>query len=118
MLGETCTFQISWGTVLIAKRLGLLLLIILVLATPWAFAYGPLFPWSIVKPGYEKLSLRRADIFYAKGSKLDPAYLKIDDLMTEAEQFHQLPFSRRIRVIACSGWSDFYRFSPLTRSHA
>jgi hypothetical protein len=87
---------------------------ILVVATPWAFAYGPLFPWSAIKPGYEKVALQRADIFYPKRRTLDPAYLKVDDYLAEAETFHKLRAPYRLRVIDTANWDDFHRFSPFT----
>src|SRR5437899_270554 len=33
-----------------------------------AFPYGPLFPWSPWKPGYEHLALQRADIYWPTGT--------------------------------------------------
>jgi hypothetical protein len=67
-----------------------ILLVILVVATPWAFAYGPLFPWSAVKPGYDQVTLKRAVIYYPQGRPLNPAYLKVDEFLGEAESFHDL----------------------------
>lgn len=87
----------------------------LLLMVPWAFAYGPLFPWSAVRPGYQTLALARADIVYPKGSVIDPAYLRTDQILAEAELFHKLPAPRRVRIVACANWDDFFRFSPLTR---
>lgn len=100
------------------KRLAMITLGILILATPWAFAYGPLFPWSVIKPGYETLELKRADVYYPTGAKLEAAYRQVDEYLSEAERFHRLTFHRRIRVIACANWSDFTRFSPTTRGRA
>jgi hypothetical protein len=87
---------------------------ILVLVTPWAFAYGPLFPWSAIKPGYREVALQRADIFYPNGRSLDPAYLQVDHYLAEAESFHKLSAPYRLKVIATANWDDFHRFSPLT----
>ncbi len=94
------------------RRIGLVVTVILLVATPWAFAYGPLFPWSVIKPGYEKVALQRADIFHPKGVPLDPAYLKVDEYLTQAESFHQLQAPHRLSVIATANWDDFHRFSP------
>lgn len=81
-------------------------------ATPFLFAYGPLFPWSPVKPGYQRLALERADVYYPDGSLLPPAYRQLDSLIGEAERFHRLPMPRRVAVVAVRDWNDFHRFMP------
>lgn len=96
------------------RRLVLIPIAIVAVATPWAFAYGPLFPWSAITPGYETVALQRADIFHAKGVPLDAAYLQVDRYLAEAESFHKLPAPHRLRVIAAANWDDFHRFSPFT----
>lgn len=55
-----------------------------------AFPYGPLFPWSPWKPGYEHLALQRADIYWPTGTVLPQAYRQFDDLIAQTEQFEQL----------------------------
>jgi hypothetical protein len=44
----------------------------------YAFLYGPLFPWSPIKPGYNHLSLARADVYYPQATTPDPAYEFLD----------------------------------------
>lgn len=78
-----------------------------------AFPYGPLFPWSPVKPGYEKAVFARADVYYPAGAALDEAYRTIDDSVAHAEQFHRLRLHGRVKVIACRDWSDFHRMLPV-----
>jgi hypothetical protein len=77
-----------------------------------AFPYGPLFAWSPVHPGYEKLRLTRADVLYPSGLTLDPACLEVDRYIAMAESFHQLKCSKRITVVVCRNWSDCIRFAP------
>lgn len=77
-----------------------------------AFPYGPLFPWSAWKPGYEKLELGRADVYYGTGQPLPDAYRHVDQYIREAELFHRLRMPARVTVIACRDWSDFHRFVP------
>jgi hypothetical protein len=79
------------------------------------FPYGPLFPWSPVKPGYEHLALKRADVYFASGTALDPAYLKIDEYIAKSEEFHGLRAPKRICVVACKDWESFRRFLPHMR---
>jgi hypothetical protein len=90
------------------RILGLVLLLLILLAFP----YGPLFPWSPVKPGYEKTVLTRADVYSPKGKPLDPAYRRIDEFIAATEKYHGFDMPKRITVIACADWSDFKRFMP------
>jgi hypothetical protein len=87
---------------------GLSLLVLIL----WALPYGPLFPWSPVKPGYERTALAHADVYSPKGKPLDPAYLRVDDFIAETERYHQFPMPKRVSVIACADWRDFARFMP------
>ncbi len=107
-------FRVKLKSMRWVRRLSWFVFVMALFITPWAFAYGPLFPWSAVKPGYTSLSLRRADVYYPKGRALDPAYLQIDRYLSEAEAFHHLSAPHRLRVIACANYGDFDRFSPLT----
>ena len=84
-------------------------------AAGWAFAYGPLFPWSPITPGYGTLRLARSNIVFPRGQALDPAYLQVDQFLAEGETFHRLPGPARLRVVACRNWSDFARFCPFVR---
>ena len=77
-----------------------------------AFPFGPLFPWSPWKPGYEHLALARADVYYPSGRALPEGFREIDRDITESERFHRLTVRRRISVILCRDWSDFRRFMP------
>jgi hypothetical protein len=83
-----------------------------VLVTAYAFLAGPLFAWSPVKPGYDVLHLERADIYFAKGETLDPAFRDVDRYVQMTEKFHQLVLPYRVKIIVCRGWGDFHRFLP------
>ena len=83
-----------------------------------AFAYGPLLPWSPVKPGYSMASFPRAEIFFGRTSPLPGDYREIDAIMTDAEAFHRLRFQRPVRVIACKNWGDCERGLPWLRVHS
>jgi hypothetical protein len=84
----------------------------LLVAVLLAFPFGPLFPWSIWKPGYEHLALTRADIYYPSGRPLPKAFRELDREIEESERFHQLRVRERIRVVLCRSWGDFHRFMP------
>lgn len=76
------------------------------------FPYGPLFPWSPWKPGYEHLALGKADIYWPKGTVLPEAYRQFDDLIAQTERFEQLDCVKRITVVECGSWSEFRRLMP------
>ena len=77
-----------------------------------AFAYGPLLPWSPVKPGYNSAAFPRADVYFSRSGPMLDDYREIDSIMREAEIFHRLQFHRRVRVIACKNWADCDRALP------
>ena len=77
-----------------------------------AFPYGPLFPWSPWKPGYEHLALQRADIYWPKGAVLPNAYREFDSLIQDTERFAQLDCAKRITVVECGTWFQFRRLMP------
>jgi hypothetical protein len=81
------------------------------------FPYGPLFPWSPVKPGYDHVALERADVYFASGTTLDSAYRRIDEYIAKSEQFHGLRAPKRICVVACKDWDSFRRFLPHMRGN-
>jgi len=86
--------------------LGLIILAILA-----AFPWGPLFAWSPLHPGYQKVPFSRADILYPDAAPLDPAYRKIDQYVAVAERFHELKCSKKIKVVVCRNWNDCLRFA-------
>jgi len=47
-----------------------------------AFPYGPLFPWSPMTPGYDRVRLKRADILYPRGAAIDADYHELDGCAT------------------------------------
>src|SRR5262245_10320838 len=69
-----------------------------------AFPFGPLFPWSPLKLGYNRTSYARADVYVGQQNQLSNDYGLVDQMMSEAERFHGLTFKRRVRVIECKDW--------------
>lgn len=78
----------------------------------WALAYGPLIPWSPVKPGYRTLTSARAEVSFPRGAGPGPALPAIDGLVDEAERFHRMRAPGRLRILECANWEDFARFCP------
>jgi hypothetical protein len=93
-------------------------LAIVVVMVAAAFCWGPLFPWSPLKPGYNHFILHRADIYYPSGTTLDESYRQVDSFIEEAETFHQLRMPDRVTVIAPRTWADFHRQAPWQRGNA
>lgn len=83
-----------------------------------AFPFGPLFPWSPVKPGYHTTNFARGELYSAAGQPVEADYALLDHLMAEAENFHQMHFSRRIKVIACKDWATCERGVPWLSMHS
>ena len=83
-----------------------------------AFPYGPLFPWSPWKPGYDHLTLQRADIYWPTGTMLPEAYRQFDNLIAETERFEQFDCTKRITVVECATWAQFRRLMPHISTHA
>ncbi|HEU0179528.1 MAG TPA: hypothetical protein VFV58_35290 [Blastocatellia bacterium] len=77
-----------------------------------AFPFGPLLPWSPVKPGYHAVSYASADIYIGGGDNQVGDYGDVDRMMRDAEAFHQMKYLRRVEVIACKSWGDCERALP------
>ena len=100
------------------RRLAWLAAVLVLCVTAWAFAYGPLFPYSVIQPGYHALRFQRAYVFYPKRQVLNAAYLDVDAFIREAEAFVELHAPHLIRITQCANWSDFERFCPVIRGHS
>jgi hypothetical protein len=82
-----------------------------------AFPYGPLFPWSPWKPGYDHLALQRADIYWPAGARLPDVYREFDSLIAQTERFELLDCPHRITVVECGSWTQFRRLMPHMTGH-
>lgn len=102
----------------LAIRIGRIVGLALLFIVLWSLPYGPLFPWSPVRPGYDHLTLARADVYWPRGKPLDAAYKNVDHLIEETERNHGFAIRDRLTVVECADWPDFFRFSPTTRSKA
>jgi len=77
-----------------------------------AFPFGPLFPWSPLKPGYHKVHYASADIYFSSPNEQLGDYGDVDRMIREAEAFHRMKYLRRVTVIACRSWRDCERRLP------
>jgi hypothetical protein len=74
-----------------------------------AFPFGPLLPWSPIKPGYNSISYAHADVYVNKNEPEPEDYKLVDRMIAEAEEFHGLKFQKRVKVIDCKNWGDCQR---------
>lgn len=79
----------------------------------YGFCFGPLFPWSPLKPGFESSTFGRAIAWYPKGSEPLPEFAALESLMKETEKSHKLRFRKGIRVILCANGNQYKRFSMI-----
>jgi hypothetical protein len=87
-------------------------LTVLVFALSMAFPFGPLLPWSPLKPGYHAISYASADVYFSGPDEQLGDYGAVDQIMREAETFHRMKYLRRVKVIACKNWGDCERALP------
>jgi len=86
-----------------------------ILVVGYLFLFGPLFAWSVLKPGYDKQQHERAGVYLPKGIERPGRFAPMDQWMSQVEGFVQLKFQHDIRLIFCASWSDCHRFMPLMR---
>lgn len=94
------------------KKLFIVLAAAVIFLLLMAFPFGPLLPWSPIKPGYSTVSYAHADVSFNKNEPEPDDYRLVDQMIAEAEAFHHLQFHKRVRVIACKNWGDCARAWP------
>jgi len=77
-----------------------------------AFPFGPLLPWSPVKPGYDTIGYASADVYLSGNNDQPGDFGGVDQMMRAAEAFHQMKYLRRVKIIACKSWGDCGRALP------
>jgi hypothetical protein len=112
---QTIQNPATLGNMTTLKRTALLTFLLLLLA---AFPFGPLFPLSPWKPGYERLSMARADVYYPSGTMPKDAYHQVDAFVEGAERVLHLSASKHLTVVLTKDWGHFQRLMPHMRSHA
>jgi hypothetical protein len=94
------------------RRIFVVIFTLLVFLLTMAFPFGPLLPWSPVKPGYHTVSSASADVYFSGGDDQLGDYGGVDRMMHDAEAFHHLKYLRRVKVIVCKNWGDCARALP------
>ena len=63
-----------------------------------AFLFGPLLPWSPLKPGYEVVRFAGADVYFSGHNERSGDYSGVDRIIREAEAFHRMKYLRRVEL--------------------
>ncbi|GEM_PF-72302 len=74
--------------------------------------YGPLFPWSPLKPGYTHIPLDHSVIYTAKPEQLHPQYRETGRMMKNNESVLGMKYKSNINIIVCTTYSEMSRFVP------
>ena len=74
--------------------------------------WGPLFPWNPVKIGYKKFTSSKATLYINEMTEKDSIVYRINDLIIEEEQFHDLNYLERFKIVVLSKGSKNKRFLP------
>jgi len=84
--------------------------VFLLLVTLYLF-WGPLFPWSPIKPGFKKIESSGATVYITEFNGESEVY-KLDDIIEEAEIFHGMRFKEKFRIIILGKESNMKRYLP------
>lgn len=60
----------------------------------------------------------RADVLYPSAMEFPAPFLNVDDYVAQAERYEHLQAGKRMTVVLCRSWGDFFRFLPLMSSRA
>jgi hypothetical protein len=71
-----------------------------------------------VKLGYRATQHARGIVYVGKNAEPYGDYTQLERMMSEAENFHQLRFRRRLRVIECKDWASCERGVPWLNVHS
>ncbi|MBC8374483.1 MAG: hypothetical protein H8E26_00475 [FCB group bacterium] len=74
--------------------------------------WGPLFPWSPIKPGFQKIPSSKANVYIQNMTLSDSIVYQIDQILKDEEIFHQLNYKDRVTVIIVDPKTSMKRFAP------
>jgi hypothetical protein len=99
-------------TLRIMRRKAAYLVTIFIIVFGTYLFWGPLFPWSPFKPGFQRIQASRANIFIQNFADSDSIVYSIDELMVEVEQFHDLLYSDKVNIVIADSNTNMKRFAP------
>lgn len=74
--------------------------------------WGPLFPWSALKPGYKKIRSTKATVYIKNMTDRDSVVYRIDEVIWEEENFHGLKYQDNFRIVVLDAESNMRRYLP------
>ena len=77
--------------------------------------WGPLFAWSPIKPGFQKIPSTKANIYIQNMTSSDSIVYYIDQILGDEEVFHQLNYEDRVTIIIVDPKTKMNRFAPWLR---
>lgn len=77
--------------------------------------WGPLFPWSPIKPGFQKIPASNAHIFIQNMTPADSIVYHIDGILEEEALFHQLQYQDKCTILIVDPETNMKRFAPWLR---
>ncbi len=92
----------------IKKILSILILILFVLLIE-QFLFGALLPYSPVMVGFNKVKGEKVIIYYHKNLYLDIE--ELSRIITETEDFHNLSYRNKTKIILTKSEKEFYRYT-------
>jgi hypothetical protein len=88
---------------------------ILFLALLFYLFWGPLFPWSPIKAGFQKIPSAKANIYIQGMTFSDSIVYHIDEILESEESFHELKYKDRVTIIIVDPETSMKRFAPWLR---
>jgi hypothetical protein len=72
----------------------------------------PLFPWSPIKPGFQKIPSTKANVYIQNITSADSIVYELDQILADEEIFHQLNYEDRVTIIIIDPKTSMKRFAP------
>jgi hypothetical protein len=85
--------------------------VLLVSFTLYHLMWGRLFPWSPVKIGYRQITLKGACVILPKHTPLPVEFKNMVKIFSETEEFHDLKFQTKIKIIIPATHKSYKNFS-------
>lgn len=77
--------------------------------------WGPLFPWSPVKRGFQRIPSSKANVFIQNMTASDSIVHEIDKILEDEEIFHQLKYQDKVTILIVDPETSMKRFAPWLR---
>jgi len=99
------------------KRIWIVVSVIGALITICLFLFGPLFPWSPIQIGYDKVETRYANFYIRDKAKLSYLYTNLDVFLSQTEDLYGLSYHEKMNIVISVEESELRRFLPWINWH-